>query len=77
MKLRFLFLSLFIFISFVSQAQKITGHIIDSDTKKPLAGANIQIKSITKGSISDMNGKFEIAGLKTGNYDLIFSFFFS
>ena len=74
MKLRFLFLSLFIFISFVSQAQKITGHIIDSDTKKPLAAANIQIKSITKGSISDINGKFEIAGLKTGNYDLIFSF---
>ena len=74
MKLRFYFLFLFVFISFLSQAQKITGCIFDSDTKKPLVGANIQIKSNAKGSISDNNGKFEITGLKAGNYDLIFSF---
>lgn len=74
MNLRIFFLFFFLIIFFGVSAQKICGTINDFETKQALSGANIQIKGISKVCISDINGKFEISDLESGNYNLIISF---
>ena len=39
---------------------KVLGRILDEKTKDPIIGANIMIKGSTIGTISDMNGNFEL-----------------
>ena len=41
---------------------------------EPLAFANVIIKGTTKGTTSDFDGNYELSGLSTGNYTLIFTF---
>lgn len=41
-------------------SNKVVGRIFDEKTKDPIIGANIMIKGSTIGTISDMNGNFEL-----------------
>ena len=59
---------LYIFLShcfvFHSLAQNaISGTIIDSKSGEPLLGATVSVKGTNKGTISDMEGKFNMTGL--------------
>ena len=49
---------------------KITGKIIDDETKDPLPMANVTIVGTTLGASTDVNGNFLIMQVPPGTYDL-------
>lgn len=49
----------------VSFAQNITGTVVDL-AGEPIIGASVQVKGAQVGTVSDMNGKFNIKGVKPG-----------
>lgn len=57
------------------QAQStLTGTVVDQNDE-PLIGATAQIAGTTKGSITDLNGKFQITSISNGEYTLKISFY--
>ncbi|MFB6098903.1 MAG: carboxypeptidase-like regulatory domain-containing protein, partial [Salinibacter sp.] len=52
----------------------IAGVVVESASGKPLPGANVTIKGTTKGTSTDLNGRYRLSGLAPGTYDLVFSF---
>lgn len=72
-----LFLSLlFLFLNLGLKAQEdgyIRGKIFDASTGEPLPSVTIVVAGTTTGTITDLDGKFDIA-LKPGTYDLKISF---
>jgi len=63
-----------LFILFGASAQhKITGKVISTDGKKPIASASIFFSNTSKGSISNEQGAFEINNIGDGKYDLVAS----
>ncbi|MGH2553129.1 MAG: carboxypeptidase-like regulatory domain-containing protein [Chitinophagaceae bacterium] len=64
----------FLFLSCIGQSQIIiTGKVLDSATREPLPGASVFAQNTTQGTTCDKDGKFSIS-LKSGGYELIFSF---
>ncbi len=51
----------------------VTGKIVDSLTREPLPGASVFAQNTTQGTTSTKEGEFSLT-LKSGGYDLIFSF---
>lgn len=52
----------------------ITGYVIDRTTGDPLVGANVVLSGTKIGSSTDLNGKFLISNVPTGNYSLTASY---
>lgn len=74
MKLKFLFISLFICSIAWSQKGTISGVILDKDlNNEPLAFANVTLKGTTTGTSTDIEGKYSIE-TAAGNYILVISF---
>jgi hypothetical protein len=74
MKPAILILTSLILFFGASQAQiTISGKIIDSATREPLAGASIFAQNTTSGTVSNKDGLFSLT-LKSGGYELVFSF---
>lgn len=48
----------------------LSGTITDATTKKAVAGVNVYVKGTAKGDRTDASGKFEIKGLKPGEYTI-------
>lgn len=62
-------------ISYAQNTGSVEGKLIDKEyNNEPLAFANVLVKGTTKGTTSDFDGLYEIAGLEAGAYTLIFSF---
>ncbi|MBK1894826.1 TonB-dependent receptor [Chryseobacterium paridis] len=65
-------LLLLIFLCFIgwvsAQKRSVTG--IVSDENQPLPGASIKIKGLSKNIVTDLDGKFTITDLPTGEYNL-------
>ncbi|MGK9475357.1 TonB-dependent receptor [Melioribacter sp. OK-1-Me] len=57
-----------------AQNGKITGRVVDRDTKEPLPGVNIVLIGTNKGAASDADGNFEIGNLEPGRYQIKASF---
>ncbi len=74
--LRIAFYLLFFLVLTTAHAQggTIRGQVIDDSTGEPMPGATIVIQGTTKGTASDMDGKFEIVGLSAGTVALQVSF---
>lgn len=51
----------------------ITGTVIDSESKAPLAAASIYFAGTTIGTIAHANGKYTLTVQRPGNYELIIS----
>jgi hypothetical protein len=51
----------------------VKGVILDSSTREPLAKASVYCQNTTLGTVTNKDGEFSIE-LKSGGYDLIFSF---
>jgi outer membrane receptor for ferrienterochelin and colicin len=49
---------------------KISGTVIDSDTKEPIFGANVTIEGTQQGAATDIEGFFMIINLQPGRYDI-------
>ncbi|WP_433813496.1 TonB-dependent receptor [Flavobacterium johnsoniae] len=56
----------------VKKKSKLTGQIFD-DTKQPVIGANVYIKELEVGAVTDVNGKFSIE-IPNGNYTVTVSY---
>ena len=56
------------------QAAAIRGTVVDKETKEPLIGAALQISGTTTGAITDIDGRFELAGLRNGTHTLVVSY---
>mgnify|MGYP000686784494 CR=1 FL=1 len=52
------------------QAQILRGTVVDASDNSPLPGAIISIEGVSNQAISDMNGQFELSGLKTGLFNV-------
>ena len=72
MKTTYIFL-LFFFFSFSVFAQKIMG-IVTDENKNPLIGANIIWLGTTTGTITDIEGKFEVQTPNTPDHRLVISY---
>lgn len=71
MRLRLsLFFLLFFAGSLVAQNGIIRGRVIDATTNEPIAYATVRIQSTAKGAVTDTAGRFEIASLDAGLYNL-------
>jgi hypothetical protein len=79
--MKYLSLSYFIFFAFFILPGKLLAHsgslkggIYDEANQKPLEGANIFIKDLNKGAVTDAFGTFFFPELKSGTYRLSISF---
>jgi len=71
---RLLFLLITVFYCGLSSAQyTVSGKIIDSATREPLAGASVFCQNTTIGTASNKQGGFTLE-LKSGGYDLIITY---
>ena len=57
-----------------AQSGSIAGKISDKDTYEALPGANVVIKGTSKGSTTDLDGKFTLGELSPGSYALEISY---
>jgi len=61
-------------LPFISQAQfVVTGVILDSSSREPLVNASVFCQNTTLGTVTNKQGEFSLS-LKSGGYDLIFSY---
>lgn len=73
-KLRFLFSLATVCVSFIASAQfNVSGVVLDSATREPLSGASVFCQNTTLGTATNKQGEFSLQ-LKSGGYDLIFSY---
>ncbi|MEO8210073.1 MAG: carboxypeptidase-like regulatory domain-containing protein, partial [bacterium] len=70
----FIFLISILLLSKIGEAQSIKGKIIDASNSDPLIGAVIKIHGTTLGTLSDLDGNYEVTDLKPGKYNLEFSY---
>lgn len=61
-----------VLVSINAFAAKITGVVID-EKKEPLIGVVVILKNTDKGAQTDPDGKFEIAGVEDGTYEVLFT----
>lgn len=72
--MRFLFVFLSVILPFSLTAQiTIKGVVLDEDYQEPVIGTNIKIKNSSRGTITDINGEFEITIPNLGD-TLVISF---
>lgn len=56
------------------QAATLKGVVKDSSTGEPLTGATVYVKGTTSGAATDLDGRFEITGIKGNKCTLVISF---
>lgn len=70
----FRYILFLIFFPFPVYAQfTVSGSILDSATREPLVNASVFCQNTTLGTVSNKQGEFSLA-LKSGGYDLVFSY---
>ncbi|MGH7595837.1 MAG: TonB-dependent receptor [bacterium] len=50
---------------------KVSGTVIDAETKQPLLGVNVFLKNTTMGAVTDADGDFFIINVPVGTYTLV------
>ena len=55
----------------VAQVTRVTGVVIDADTEEPVIGASVLVKGTTVGTITDIDGKYEINNIPAGSKSLM------
>ncbi len=58
---------------FANGYARITGTLVDAETGEPLIGANVFLENTTIGAASDLEGRFTIAKIPSGNYTVVVS----
>ncbi|MBN1540911.1 TonB-dependent receptor [candidate division KSB1 bacterium] len=66
--LSFILLFCLVSLSLASISGKITGHIIDAESREPLTGVNVLVEGTTLGAASDLDGYFVILNVPPGSY---------
>ena len=73
---RYSIIALLMLLPFFAKAQNITikGKITDKQSKEPLIGCGVSLAGTTEGTVSDIDGNYEIAFQKTGSDTLVFTY---
>jgi outer membrane receptor for ferrienterochelin and colicin len=50
------------------------GFVTDKNAKQPLIGANVLIKRISRGAVTDVDGYYSVNNLPSGTYDIVISY---
>ncbi|GAB4182467.1 MAG: hypothetical protein Kow00108_19360 [Calditrichia bacterium] len=66
------FLLMFSFL--YAQEGKIAGIVTDAKTGEPLVGVNVIAKGTFFGAATDIDGYFDIVGMKPGTYEIVFTY---
>ena len=74
--IRFVLTIYLLTLAVVSHAQVLKGTVIDAATGEALIGASIQLKGTASGTVTDIDGRFELKDLKEGNQKLVISYIF-
>ena len=69
-----IFCLLFLSISGLAQNGSIKGNISDATTGETLVGANVLIQGTYTGTITDLDGNYELNGLAPGKYNIVVSY---
>jgi outer membrane receptor for ferrienterochelin and colicin len=69
----FFFILFFLLSMAVSFAQSITGTVIDKKTKETLPGAYVTVVGLNQGTVTDMDGNFDLP-IQRGRYSLLISY---
>jgi hypothetical protein len=70
----FLFMLLLGASIYEASAQAISGKVADQKTKEPLIGAVVSVEGTDKKTVSDVDGRFRIEGLKQSTYTLLIEY---
>src|SRR5436190_12236102 len=75
MKTSTLFTAILAFgISLITDGQTlITGKVVDSVTREPLAGASVFFQNTTIGTVTNKQGEFSLS-MRSGGYDLVVTY---
>lgn len=57
-----------------AQSNKVSGRVVDAETSEPLPGAGIRIENTTIGTITNLNGYFELGNIRSNKTTLIISY---
>lgn len=70
-----IYILLFAILSCVcnATAQRLHGNVTDAQTGEPLIGATVYIPSLSKGTVTDLDGRYTLS-LSNGNYSVSYSF---
>ncbi len=68
MKTKITLLLLFLIMPFISYAGSLKGYVRDSETNEPLISASVTIKGTTIGTVTDLNGYYELPISGEGDY---------
>lgn len=68
------FISLMVIVGMKAQTSKITGRVLSEEDKEPIIGASVLVKGTTRGSVTDIDGKFSISGIPSDAKTLRVSF---
>ncbi len=53
-----------------ASAQSLSGHLLDSATRKPIANASVYIPQLKLGAVTDKDGYYKISPVPRGTYDI-------
>ena len=74
-KLMLLLACLFVGIGLVTaQTQKVTGVVISEEDGQPVVGASVLVKGTTQGTITDVNGNFNLSNIPSSAKTLQISY---
>ena len=69
-----IFFWLFFMTAVISYGQNsLQGKVVDADTGEPLVGATVYVPKLEKGTITDLDGNFQLEGLQKGLFLILFS----
>jgi len=70
----FIFLTLHVFSAAAQSVGKIAGKVTDKKTGEALIGLTVKVQGSTKGTSTDIEGRYSIPGLTAGKHTLVFSY---
>jgi len=65
---------LILFIILLAQTGTIVGNVIDKTDREPLIGVNIIIRGTSFGTVTDLDGNYEIRSIRPGEYSVEFRY---
>ena len=63
-----------IWMTAITHAATIRGLVTDRETGEPLIGAAVVLAGTTTGAVTDMDGRFELVGVRNGSWQIVVSY---
>ena len=67
---KFYLLAIIVLSGLYIRAQSLSGHIIDSGSRRPIEGGSVYIPQLRLGAATDRSGAYSIPSLPKGGYDV-------